>query len=87
MENTPIWISGQNIMFIMVWKVAGEFVSPKNMTTSSESPLGVRNAAFHSLPSQILTLLYLQHTSNLVNKVHPLKQSMTCGINRDMLWF
>ena len=28
----PSLISSWNMSFIMVWKVAGEFVSPKNMT-------------------------------------------------------
>ena len=32
----------------MVWKVAGEFVSPKNMTVGSNSLWLVINAAFHS---------------------------------------
>ncbi|KAJ6560660.1 hypothetical protein B0H10DRAFT_1833363, partial [Mycena sp. CBHHK59/15] len=31
--------------FIMVWNVAGELVSPKNITSGSNSPQFVRNAA------------------------------------------
>ena len=43
--------------FIIAWKVAGEFVNPKNMTVGSKDPSGVVNAAFHSSPSFICTLL------------------------------
>jgi hypothetical protein len=50
----------------MVRKVAGELVSLKNITVGSNSPSLVINAAFHSPPSLILTLLYLHHISNLV---------------------
>jgi hypothetical protein len=38
------------MVFIIIWKVAGELVSSKNMTMGSNSPLGVRKAAFHSSP-------------------------------------
>ena len=41
----------------MAWNVVGELVSPKNMTVGSNSPLFVLNAAFHSSPSLIWTLL------------------------------
>jgi hypothetical protein len=43
--------------FIIAWKVAGEFVSPKNMTRGWYSPNGVMNAAFHSSLGLIRTLL------------------------------
>ena len=42
---------------IMVWKVAGEFVSPMNMTIGSNNPLLVLNAAFHLSSSLMWTLL------------------------------
>ncbi|KAI0261693.1 hypothetical protein BGY98DRAFT_929414, partial [Russula aff. rugulosa BPL654] len=57
------------MVFIIIWNVAGEFVSPKNMTVGSNSPSGVRKAAFHSSPGLIRILLYPQRTSNLVNSV------------------
>jgi len=41
----------------MVWNVAGLLHSPKNITSGSKSPRFVRNAAFHSSPSFIWTLL------------------------------
>ena len=57
----------------MVWKVAGEFVSPKNITVGSNSPSGVRNAPFHLSPSLIQMLLYPHQMSTVVNSVHPLR--------------
>jgi len=51
---------------IMVWKVAGEFVKPKNMTVGLKRPRLVLKAAFHSSPSLIRTLLYPQRTSSFV---------------------
>jgi hypothetical protein len=56
-ENHPSWTSCWNIMFIIIWKVAGEFISLKNMTVGSKSPSGVKKAAFHSSPGLILILL------------------------------
>ena len=56
----------QNIWFIIVWKVAGELQSLKNITSGSNSPLLVQNTAFHSSPSFILILLYSHQISSLV---------------------
>jgi hypothetical protein len=50
-------ISSEKIKFIMVWKVARELVSPKNITVGSNRPSLVMNAAFHSSPSLIRMLL------------------------------
>jgi len=47
-EVSPFATSGWNIVFIIIWNIVGELVSPKNMTVGSNSPSGVRNAAFHS---------------------------------------
>jgi len=41
----------------MVWKVAGEFVNPKNITVGSNNPSGIMNAAFYLSPFFIHTLL------------------------------
>src|SRR6266478_2990119 len=60
-----------NMRFMVRWKVAGELVSPKNITRGSNSPFRVLKAAFHSLPSLILMLLYPHHMSNLVKSEHP----------------
>src|SRR5580692_11080591 len=81
---TSVW----KIMFIIIWKVAGEFVRPKNMTIGSNSPSGVRNAAFHSSPSLMWMLLYPHLTSNFVKRVQLLRQSMTWGMRGDtfLLW-
>ena len=57
----------------MVWKVAGEFVSLKNITVGLNSPSGVRIAPFHSSPSLIQMLLYPHQISTVVNSVHLLR--------------
>src|ERR1700742_2558604 len=58
MITTPSSISSLNRSFIIVWKVAGLLHRPKNITSGSKRPRLVRNAAFHSSPSRIRTLLY-----------------------------
>ncbi len=58
-----------NMQFMVLWKVAGELVSLKNMTCGSKSPFGVLKAAFHSSPSLIWILLYPHHMSNLVKRL------------------
>ncbi len=82
-ESHPWVTSVRKMVFIIIWKVAGELVSPKNITVGLNSPSGVKKAAFHSSPSLILMLLYPHLTSTLVNKVHPLRRLMTCGISGD----
>src|SRR5260370_29737925 len=86
-DSQPRAISRQKIMFIIIWKVAGELVSPKNMTIGSKSPSGVRNAAFHSSPSLMRTLLYSHHMSNLVKRVHPARRSIGWGMRGDTFRF
>ena len=66
----------------MVWKVAGEFVSPKNMTVGSNSPRVVLKAAFHSSPLSIQMLLNPHCTSSLVNYLAPLSLSMISPMSR-----
>jgi len=63
----PWFMRSLNRLFIIVWKVAGEFVSPKYMTMGLYAPIYVANAAFHLSPSLILTLLYPYLKSNFVN--------------------
>jgi len=46
--------------FIIVCNVAGLFVKLKNITRGSKRPQFMQKAAFHSSPSLIHTLLYLQ---------------------------
>src|SRR5229473_7264356 len=86
-ESHPCATCFRNMVFIIIWKVAGEFVRPKNMTVGSKSPSGVRNAAFHSSPVFIQILLYPHHMSNLVNSVHPLSRSIVWGMRGETLWF
>ena len=69
----PCVISLWKMSSIMVWKVAGKFIRPKNITMGSNSPSEVLKAAFHSSPSLILMLLYLHCTSNLENIHFPAK--------------
>src|SRR5258708_38235778 len=86
-KSHPCTTCFQNIVFIIIWKVAGEFVRLKNMTVGLKSPSGVRKAAFHSSPGFMCMLLYPHHMSNLVNNVHPLRQSMVWGMRGEMLRF
>ena len=87
MENQPSMTCRLKMVFIIIWKVAGELVSPKNITVGSNSPSGVRKAAFHSSPGLIRMLLYPQRISNLVKSVHPASQSTTDGIRGDTFLF
>ena len=64
----PLAIRSLKIVFIIVWNVAGELVSPKNMTVGSKSPSGVKNAAFDSSPGLIRMLLYPHLMSNFVKR-------------------
>src|SRR5258705_426748 len=67
-QMAPWWLmKGQRMSFIMVWKVAGELQSQKNMMSSSKSPQFVEKAAFHSSPSFRWTLLKPQQRSRVVN--------------------
>src|SRR5260370_35704761 len=86
-DSHPWVISRQKIMFIIIWKVAGELVSPKNITVGSKSPSGVRNAAFQSPPSLIRMLLYPHRMSNLVKSVHPARRTMVLGMRGDTVRF
>src|ERR1700675_4516637 len=70
-----------NSSFIMVWKVAGLFVNPKYITNGSKRLRFVRNAAFHSSPSLIRTLLYPHRTSSLVKSGAPGKRFMRSSIS------
>ena len=51
----------------MVWKVAGEFVSLKNIMVGSNSPWLVMNVALCSSPFLMQMLLYPHLMSTLVN--------------------
>jgi len=53
----PLAICFAKMLSIMCWKVAGEFVRPKNITVSSNNPYFVVNAAFHQSSSAIRILL------------------------------
>jgi len=69
------------MVFIIVWKVAGELVRPKNITVGSKSPSFVMNAAFHLSCGLMRTSLYPHSTSNLVNRVAPLRRSTSWGMS------
>src|SRR6266478_2643069 len=57
------------------------------MTVGSNSPSGVRKAAFHSSPSLMWILLYPHRTSTFVKRVHPRNLSMTWGIRGETFRF
>ena len=83
-NSHPCATSFLNMVFIIIWKVAGEFVSPKNMTIGSNSPSGVKKAAFHLSPGLIQMLLYPYLTLNFVKRVQPLRWSMVWGMREEM---
>ena len=64
----------------MVWKVAGELVSPKNITVGLYNPSLVMNAAFHPSFSLMRTSLYPHSILNPVNRVQSCNWSMSWGI-------
>src|SRR6266481_2640900 len=68
----PLWMKSWRISFIIIWNIAGELHSPKNMTVGSNSPQLVWNTAFHSSPSLIHMLLNphqrLSTVKNLVSQ-------------------
>ncbi|PFH45195.1 hypothetical protein AMATHDRAFT_104110, partial [Amanita thiersii Skay4041] len=61
MTTHPSAILVQKMSFIIVWKVTGEFVNPKNIGLNR--PQLVLKVAFHLSPSLIHILLYPQHMS------------------------
>ena len=75
MTSHPSAMRSLNESFMNHWNVAGEFMSPKNMTVGLKSPLCVMKVAFHWCLSLIQTLLYPQWTLNLVKTLAPLSLS------------
>src|SRR5258707_12483339 len=66
---SPLWMKSWRILFIIIWNVVGELHSLKNMTVGSNSPRLVWNAAFHSSPSLIHTLLNPHQRSSTVKNL------------------
>jgi len=75
------------IVFIIVWNMAEELVSLKNMTIGLYRPSLVMKATFHQSLSLIRTLLYPHSMLNLVNKVQLCSWSVSCGIRGRGYWF
>jgi len=71
----------QNIVFIMVWKVAGELVRPKNMTVGSYNPLLVMKAAFYRSFGLISTSLYPHSMLKPMNSMQSRNQSISDGMS------
>ena len=67
LATSPILIKSQRIPFIIIWNVAKELVSPKNITMSSKCSSRVVNTTFYSSLSLICILLWPHHKSSLVN--------------------
>ncbi len=65
----------------MDWKVAREFVSPKNINVGSNKPLLVLKVAFHSSPFLMCMLLYPHLTLNLENSHLPARLWINSMIN------
>src|SRR5258707_3576556 len=72
-----LWMKSGRISFIIVWNVTGELHSLKNMTVGSNSPRLVWNAAFHSSPSLICTLLNPHRRSSTVKNLASQRQVRT----------
>ena len=53
----PVLMRSHKISFIMVWNIARELTSPKNITIGLNNPSGVVNTIFHLFSSFIHTLL------------------------------
>ena len=82
------FIRSLNRLFIIAWKVAGEFVNPKYMTMGSYALICVMNATFHLSPSLILTLLYPYLKSNFVNTfLFPTLSNMSVMRGKGYLFF
>ncbi|KAF8240076.1 hypothetical protein L208DRAFT_1234886 [Tricholoma matsutake] len=62
----PLSIMSLKMLFIIFWKVRGLLLILKNMTSSSKDHQCMANAAFHSSPFFICTLLYPHRKSNFV---------------------
>ncbi len=60
-------MKGQRMLFIMIWMVAGELHSLKNMMSSLKSPQFVEKATSHLSPSLSQMLLKPQQRSRVVN--------------------
>src|SRR5258708_40270847 len=65
-----LWMKLQRISFIIVWNVAGELHSLKNMTIGSNSPRLVQNMV-HSSPSLIHMLLIPWQRLSTVKNLAP----------------
>ena len=58
-----------------LWKVAGAFVNPKDITLNSKCPLGVENAVFPLSSGATSTCKYLDVRSRAVNNVESARES------------
>ena len=67
LATSPVLIKFHRILFIIIWNVAEELVSPKNITVGSNKSSGVMNTTFYLSLYFIYILLYLHCKSNLVN--------------------
>ena len=67
LATSPVLIQSLKILFIIVYNIASEFVSPKNIIVGLNNPSRVMNTAFYLFPSFIHILLYPHYRSNFVN--------------------
>ena len=64
-------IKSPNMLFIMLWKVAGILKKPKYIMVASKRSCFVINAIFYSSPSLMQTLLY-SHLKLILVKIKAL---------------
>ncbi len=74
-------ICSRNMVSIMVWNVAGELVSPKNITVGSKSPIFVMKATLCQSSSIICTVLYPQWMLTTVISLVLLILSISWGMS------
>ena len=67
--------------FIIVWKVAGLLVIPKNITKGPNRPQLVQKTAFHSSLGLMRTLLKPQRTSSLMKYLAPQSWNISLEIS------
>ena len=67
----PSAMTVQKTLFIMVWKVVGLLVIPKNIMRGSKRPQLVQKAAFHLSPGLMHILLKPQRMSSFVKYLAP----------------
>ena len=65
LTTSPVLIKSYKISFIIIWNVAGELVSPKNITVGSNDSSGVVNTAFY-----LSSFLFIHYNILIINLIY-----------------